>query len=453
MDSQVEAQDAQPEPRPQSFAAPLQNDAAVDWSVAHRIAFRFFFLYFLLYCLSNQIFGGLIEIPKVDVPDLGGLWPLRQITFWTAAHVFRVTHSLVFTGSGSGDKTFDWVQTFFLLVSAAAITVAWSALDRRRVNYAALYKWLRLIIRFALASEMFLYGFDKLIPLQMPFPSLARLVEPFGNFSPMGVLWYSIGASHSYEICTGCAEVLGGILLLAPRTTTLGALVCLATTIQVFILNMTYDVPVKLFSFHLILFSAFLLAPDFRRLTRFFFSNGETPPPQHPQLFRTPRANRIAVALQVMFGLYLVTMNVYGGVKAWHEYGGARPKPELYGIWNVEEMRVDELIRSPLLTDYDRWRRVLFDSTTNTTFQRMNDSFTTFGSSINASQKTLTLTKGSDKNWKTNFTYERPAQDQLTLDGAMDGHTIHMRLQLVDRAKLNLVSRGFHWINEFPFQR
>ena len=54
-----------------------------------------------------------------------------------------------------------------------------------------------------------------------------RLIEPFGNFSLMGVLWASIGASRPYEIFAGCAETLGGILLIFPRTTTLGALVCL----------------------------------------------------------------------------------------------------------------------------------------------------------------------------------------------------------------------------------
>jgi uncharacterized membrane protein YphA (DoxX/SURF4 family) len=434
--------------------ANLQSGAPpVQWTLATRVTFRFLFSYLIMYCLSNQIFGGLFIIPKVDIPDLGALWPMRQITFWTAAHVFRVAKPLVYTGSGSGDKTFDWVQAFCLLVFAAIITGAWSLLDRRRANYIGLFKWLRLVIRFVLASEMFLYGFVKIIPLQMPFPYLTRLVEPFGNFSPMGVLWYSIGASRSAEICTGCAETLGGILLVAPRTTTFGALVCLADTTLVFILNMTYDVPVKLFSFHLILFSVFLLAPDFRRLASFFFSDRATPPAQHPQLFRAPRANRIAVALQLTFGLYLVAMNLYGGIKAWHEYGGARAKPEIYGIWNVEEMSVDGQIRLPLITDYDRWRRVLFDSPTFTNLQRMDDTFVLFSSSINASDKTITLTKGSDKNWKAAFTYDRPAQDQLTMDGTMDGHKISMRLKLVDRSKLTLVSRGFHWINEYPYQR
>ena len=76
----------------------------------------------------------------------------------------------------------------------------------------------------------------------------------------MGVLWSSIGSSPAYESFAGCAELLGGILLIVPRTTTLGALVCLADMTQVFMLNMTYDVPVKLLSFHLILLSLFLLA-------------------------------------------------------------------------------------------------------------------------------------------------------------------------------------------------
>jgi hypothetical protein len=83
----------------------------------------------------------------------------------------------------------------------------------------------------------------------------------------------------------------------------------------------------------------------------------------------------------------------------------------------------------------------------------MNDTFETFGSSINDKDKTINLTKGSDKNWKASFTFVRPAQDQLILDGAMDGQKVQLQLKLFDRSKLMLVDRGFHWINEYPFQR
>jgi hypothetical protein len=63
-----------------------------------------------------------------------------------------------------------------------------------------------------------------------------------------------------------------GFLLIFPRTTMLGALVGLADMIQVFMLNMTYDVCVKTTSFHLLLLSLFLLAPDLPRLFTFFFA-------------------------------------------------------------------------------------------------------------------------------------------------------------------------------------
>jgi uncharacterized membrane protein YphA (DoxX/SURF4 family) len=423
------------------------------WGLGLRIAFRFCVAYFTLFSLSNQILGGLLVLPKVNIPELSAFWPFRQVTFWTAAHVFHITRPLVYTGSGSGDKTFDWVLAFCLLVIAAAVTCLWSILDRRRENYITFHKWFRLAMRFMLASEMFLYGLAKVIPLQMPFPYLTRLLEPYGNFSPMAVLWSSVGASRPYEIFTGCAETLGGILLLTPRTTTLGALVCLADMIQVFMLNMTYDVPVKLFSFHLILFSLFLLAPEARRLVNFFLTDRATTASRQTPLFRSARANRIAILLQVAFGLYLIGMGIYSGIEPWHTYGDGRPRSLLYGIWNVEQMSIDGQAHPPLLTDQARWRRVVFDFPTLASFQRPDDTFTGFGASISDADKTLTLTKPADKNWKASFTFVRPAPDQLVLIGTMDGHKIQLQLKLQDRDKFTLVNRGFHWINEYPFQR
>jgi hypothetical protein len=45
--------------------------------------------------------------------------------------------------------------------------------------------------------------------------------------------------------------------------------------------------------------------------------------------------------------------------------------------------------------------------------------------------------------------FQRPAPGRLRLDGSMNGRKIHMELQLVDRDKFLLVSRGFHWIQEY----
>jgi hypothetical protein len=189
------------------------------WSLATRVDFRFCVVYFALFCLSTQIVRNLIPIPKVHIPDLQTLRPIRPIILWVATYILRITHPVAYADTGSGDRTFDWITVFVLLVVAALATVIWSFLDRRRPDYVSLYKWFRLFVRFWLASQMITYGMVKIIPLQMPYPYLTTLLEPFGNFSPMGVLWSSIGSSPAYETFAGCAEMLGGLLLIVPRTT------------------------------------------------------------------------------------------------------------------------------------------------------------------------------------------------------------------------------------------
>ena len=422
------------------------------WSLATRVAFRFCFVYFSLFSLLTQIAHDLVAIPKFDLPLLEFLWPTRQIVFWTAAHVFGVKTQLTTTGSGSGDKIFDWVFHFCVLVVSLVATALWSVLDRKRESYLTLNKWFRVFLRFALASQMLIYGLIKIFPVQMPTLSLFKLVEPYGNFSPMGVLWASISATPAYETFAGSAEALGGILLLVPRTATLGALVCLADSVQVFTLNMTYDVPVKILSFHLILMSVFLLAPELARLANFFLLDRTAERSKQPQLFPTARANRIAVVAQIVFALWLVGNYLYGVRDLWHSRGGGMPKPSLYGIWNAEQLSIDGQVRAPLTTDYDHWRRIIFDFN-RLSFQRMDESLAFYKYQINDKDKTVAVTKDGDKNWKATLAFQRVSPSELILDGMMDNHKFHMQLRLVDRNSFLLVSRGFHWVQELPFNR
>ena len=417
---------------------PRQN--IPGWNPALRIAFRFWMAYLGLYCLATQV---ITSLTGADIPDLATVWPLRPVISWTGAHIFHVNVPLSFGGgSGSYDGKFGWVTVFCLLMIAAAATVVWSLLDRRRANYAELHKWFRLFVRFVLAGQMIIYGLSKVIPVQMPYPSLARLLQPFGTFSPYGVLMSSIGAAPAYEIFTGFAMFAGGVLLIVPRTTTLGALISLADAIQVFLLAMTYDVPAKLLAFHLILLSCFLLAPELPRLVTLALST-------RAPLFRAVRTNRIALAAQIIFGLWLVGVSCQFAWGAWITRGAGRPHPPLYGIWEVKQMSIDEQLRPPLLTDSARWRRAIFDYPGRMAFQRTDSTFANYGASVNLPERTLALTKSDDKNWTASFTFRQPAGDQLILDGRMDNHQVHMELQSTDRNSFLLVSRGFHWVQEF----
>ena len=424
----------------------------VEWRFGTRLAFRFLVVYFGLYVLTTQMLHAMIPSPVPGFPSFERLPPLLPLFMWTAKRVFGIGQTPVVV-SGSGDKYLDWIAVAWILTIATVTTAAWSFVDRRRPAYPASFARFCVFMRFALGATMISYGFVKAVPLQMPYPQLSRLVEPYGHFSMMGVLWYSIGASPAYEIFTGSVEALAGMLLFLPQTALLGGLLSLAATTEIFVLNMTYDVPVKLFSFHLILMSLFLLAPDARRLRDVLFLNRSVTASAHRPIARGLRARRIFFWGQVVFGVWLVASNLVSARRSWYQFGGGAPKPPLYGLWSVDEMAIDGQSRAPLVTDYGRWRRVIVQFQTNIRFQRMDDTFVDYGAKVDTWAKTIALTKGNDASWKATLSYQQPSPDALLLAGDMDGHSVRLTLSRIDLQSFLLARGGFHWIQERPFNR
>jgi hypothetical protein len=112
----------------------------------------------------------------------------------------------------------------------------------------------------------------------------------------------------------------------------------------------------------------------------------------------------------------------------------------------VDELSIDGEVRPTFLADYDRrWRRVIFDTPDKVTFQRLDDTFARYGATIDVYANTITLTKPKSR-WKSAFSYERPSPDHLILDGEMDGHKIHLQLELVDFDTFRLLNSTFRWV-------
>ena len=440
-------------PEPDLAATLVTRIEPLRWSLATRIAFRITVVYFSLYVLCTQMLWALIPIPvNVNVANVGPWAWIRPLAVWVGEHVIGFPGPVSSSPGGSGDKAYDWSQAVTILGLSIVAAIVWSLVARSRTRHVAVQKWFRLFLRFSIASTMVSYGMVKLFPLQMPAPSLSRLLEPFGNFSPMGVLWASIGASKSYEMFAGAMELIAAVLLFIPGLTTIGALVCFAVVTQIFTLNMTYDVPVKLFSFHLLVMCAVLIAPELKRLAQFFVLNRAVEPSTEPPLLSGRRARRIAIATQIVFAAYIVGFNWYRAADGAKQFGADAPKPPLYGIWNIERMTIDGHERAPLVTDYDRWRRVLVGTRNAVSFQRMDSTFEAQTAAVDMNAKTMTLSKPANKEWGR-FTFQQPAPDRLILDGTANGHAIRMETRLVDHTKFLLSSRGFNWVQELPFNR
>ncbi|WP_249643612.1 DoxX family protein [Nocardia sputi] len=436
------------------------GDQRRPWSLPARIAFRFVFAYFGLFCVVfAQILFVFTGIVSKWLPDTAIMWQMRAtgpLVGWVGEHVFGV-EAVLREDSGSGDQAGIWVLIFCELVAAVVITLVWSILDRRRRDYTTLRNWFVLFVRLCLGGQMLFYGMAKAVPSQMPAPSLTALVQPYGTMSPASVLWNQVGAAPAYEILLGTAEVLGGLLLFVPRTATVGALLSLVSMAQVFVLNMTYDVPVKILSFHLLLLSVLVLAPQAGRLADVLVLSRPAEPATQPALFASRRANRIAAVMQVAVGLWVLLGTVFITWEAWREAGDGAPKPALYGIWTVGEFTRDGHPAPPLLTDDSRWRRVIFDRP-GTTVQKMDDSFVPVVAEIDEAAHTLVLSAppqspDSPPSRLGAFTFARPTTDTLELTGELNGTPVTLSLDRMDLNSFPLRSRGFHFVQEYPYFR
>ena len=417
------------------------------WSLPHRIAFRFVFSYLVLYCAGSLRLlpgGGYLLQPY------NGLW--HTICPWVAIHVFGLSGAVTtYFVTGSGDTTLQYIQSLCYLAIAMVSTAAWAIADRRRTNYRALHAWLRIPVRYNLAFIMFGYGFAKVFPLQFRAATFARLIERYGDFSPMGVLWQFMGASTAYIIFSGVMEVLGGALLLFRRTTTLGAMILCAVLANVVALNFCYDVPVKLYSSHLLLMAVFLLAPDLRRVTNLLVWNRPAPPAD----LSAPRFQRrwlriAAVVLQLVsigYGLY---PTLTGSWKRYQETYVNPPRQPLHGLYQVESFARNGAEVPPLLTDRTRWNKLIVDGRSGFSIRLMDDSTRFANTNYDTAKSTVTLEYSGSSGA---FTYARPDADQLVLTGSLGGDSLAIRLRRLDPQKFLLNSRGFHWISEYPFNR
>jgi hypothetical protein len=393
--------------------------------------------------------------------------PWRQIVPWFAAHILHLSHRIA-VSHFTGDATYDHVKILCFVIIAALAAAIWSALDRNRADYAKLYRWVRWYVRFVVALTMLGFGVYKVVPVQMPPPDLATLMQPFGDIAPFRQLVNFMGSSAGYEIFCGLVEMTGGILLLIPGLTSLGAVVTLGALANVFILTTFYDWGVKLGVVHLILLTSFLLLPDVPRILNLFVLNRGTHPERRRPIVQRRWLNYSLWGIQWALGIYIIAMMFSGGIKHVRAVDSVPTSNPLYGIWKVDEFTADGQLRAPLLSDDLRWQRVIFDGQPAVpeqaiaTIQDMSGQFWPYVVTADTKNGTLSLrspgktepigfqfsvhrlAKGDGK---AELTYNRVSPDAMILEGPMNGHQLRMTLKKEDRQFI-VKTRGFHWIIE-----
>jgi len=404
------------------------------WGPVKRALFRFLFSYLVLYNFPSPlhtvpVYGEVLRDSYREI------W--NTVVPWVGEHVLGVEVRV--RASGSGDTTYGYVQIFCYLILALAATAVWTLLDRRRANYARLHAWLRVYVRFALAAAMIVYGAYKVIPEQFGTPFPSDLLQPIGESSPMKLLWTFMGASIPYVIFTGAAEMLGGLLLVARRTTLLGALVCIGVMSNVVMINYSYDVLVKLYSSHLLLMAVFLAAPDLKRLASLFVWNRRVPSAEQRPLRASRKGNQAALVFRTVFILWVTVASLHESYKNKLEFEDVATGHRLYGVWEVEELAVEGAVRPLLATDETLWRRLVFEWPGAIGIQYAHETeVREYELRLDPGPHMYTL--WGDPEWKAAISYKLVEPDVLALEGTVNGRQIRGRFRRVDDSRFPLIS-------------
>jgi len=244
--------------------------------------------------------------------------------------------------------------------------LVWGNRDKDKKEYNQLYYWLRVIVRYRLAAGLIAYGFIKFFPLQAPMPSLSNLNTAYGDFSAWKLFALSLGVVPDYQSFLGFVELLGGLLLLHRRTTTLATLIIIPFTGNVFFSNLAYEGGEYIYSFYLIVLALFLFAFDANRLNNLLTLGKPTAPNRFKPVFDHKNIRYGRIALKAAFILFFVVIYGYKSFAGYRSYSYQYPtKPGLAnaaGLYNVVEFAIngDTLAYAPL--DPVRWKDVVFEN-------------------------------------------------------------------------------------------
>lgn len=407
--------------------------AQTPWPNWRKISYRYAVIFFGLILISA--IGGIVNLDKL-------VW--EPLVKFIGTNIFGAG-PLANTPNGSGDKLYDWCWYGTLLLLTGLLGTLFNLLDFKRSNYNKLHAWLAFLLSFYLAFMLLTYGVIKLYGSQFSEPGLLRLHETYGHSSPMRLMWTFMGASKGYTIFAGACETFPGILLLFRRTRTLGALISLGVMVNVFALNLFYDVPVKLLSFQLVLISGFLLLPELRRIVTFFLLNKATGPSSQRPFSSNKKVYWGIKSIQFLIVIaFFVTM--HNSMKSSQEtYGRDRIKPPLYGVYDVTNFVSNGDTIPALTTRSDRWQKMIIDYPGSANLILIDGKRKWLKTTVDTSAKVITI-QDQDFSFTANG-------DTLTIAGIYDNDTLHISLQQYDLTRFELPNRGFHWVNEEPYNR
>jgi len=340
-----------------------------DWKPWQLVLFRIAFVFFILMSVPNSI-----------------EWYKNAFSIdWTNLH-YRDPYDIARFGSGLdwfGNKIFGstlegyaiWVITLLFSTGVGLIWTAAEKLTKKETsNYDRLNYWLRVIVRYRAGIGIIGFGFTKLLPTQMPYPSLGLLNTDFGDFTLQKIYWLSIGIVPWYQVFAGVVEIVAGLLLFFRKTTTLGSILLFGALGDIVYVNFAYDGGVHVYSSYFVLLAAFLLVQDTPRIFNLLVREKFTLPARYyyPALTQTwQKITRYGVKSTII-GVFLILffyLSLTNLLFDPYKQPAVKGATELRGNYNVTEFRINNETIPYSPEDTIRWSRATFENWSSLTFK------------------------------------------------------------------------------------
>lgn len=335
------------------------------WTPAQKFLFRIAFVFFLMLVipLSPDWYQRLFSLPSPGA-------------FFTLISGHRTNFLYIPTESGRwGWLSFAgaWGPA---LLTAVIVAALWTIVVRNRsvASYNRLYYWLSVLLRYRIAVGLIAFGYLKVFPMQMPFPSLSNLNTGFGDYSDYKLYWQSVGVSQWYEILLGFMEVFIGLCFFFRGLTAIGAILTIGVLYNISHANLAYDGGVHVYSAFFVLLSIFLLTRYIPNLWRLFILEKDTVPLYYYPVFSSLRKERILKTAKYIFITLFVFVSLYNRYHT-HYIQKRLKEPvtpglaDAEGYYQVTQFTLNGNIIPYSPVDPDRWQDVILEKYSTLTYK------------------------------------------------------------------------------------
>ncbi|WP_114790800.1 hypothetical protein U0035_20485 [Niabella yanshanensis] len=323
------------------------------WRKGELFTFRVVFIFLLVLSVP---FDRLLFVSIKNAP----------FSFETVFQLFTYRTSFIPESQSVSQPFTGYWNWLIALIVALVGTIIWYVLDKGKAKeYNRLYYFLRVFIRVRLALAVVTTGIIKLLPLQLPKPSLSDYHTEYGDFLSWKIYYLSTSVTFAgYVPAIGLLELLGGILLLFRKTAAIGSGLLIAVLSNVVISNFVFDIGEQVYSSFLLLLAIFIFSYDFPRFYSLLFLRVQT----RPDPFWANTSSERATLKKVLRGVFVVVF-VFFGIGAYRSYSSSQLpySPEAgikdtRGYYDVQSFVYNKDTLPYSLVDPVRWQNVVFES-------------------------------------------------------------------------------------------